>query len=57
MEIVTFSERVNIVEVGMLVEIPSEIQICQAISKLYKNKEEHPDKFCIRKIPFWNDRL
>ena len=45
MEIVTFSERVKVVEVGKLVEIPSEIQVHQAISKLYKNKEKHPDKF------------
>ena len=38
MEAVTFSERVKIVEVGNLVEIPSEIQVHQAISKLYKNR-------------------
>ena len=45
MEIVTFLERVKVVEVGNLVEIPSEIQIRQAISKLYKKREEDPDKF------------
>ena len=49
MEIVTFSERVQVVD---LVEIPSEIDVCQAISKLYKNKEEHPDKFAYIKFPF-----
>ena len=52
MEIVTFSERVQVVEVGNLVEIPSEIDVRQAISKLYKNKEEHPDKFAYVKFPF-----
>ena len=57
MEIVTFSERVKIVEVGNLVEIPSEIQVHQAISKLYKNKEEHPDKFAyVKSPPVWNDK-
>ena len=52
MEIVTFSERVRVVEVGNLVEIPSEIHVHHAISKLYKNKEEHPDKFAYVKFPF-----
>ena len=52
MEIVTFSERVKVVEVGNLVEILSEIQVRQAISKLYKNKEEHPDKFAYVKFLF-----
>ena len=51
-EIVTFSERVQVVEVGNLVEIPSEIHVCQAISKLYKNKEGHPDKFAYIKFLF-----
>ena len=53
MEIVSFSERVKIVEVGNLVEIPSEIQvrIHQAISKLYKKREDL-DKFSYRKFPF-----
>ena len=44
MEIVTFSESVKVVEFGGLVEIPSEIQVYQAVNKLYKQKEEHPDK-------------
>ncbi len=54
MEIVTFSEGVQVVEVGNLVEIPSEIDVCQTtiFSKLYKNKEEHPDKFAYIKFPF-----
>ena len=52
MEIVTFSEKVKVVEVGSLVEIPSEIQIRQAISELYKKKEEHPDTFSYIKFPF-----
>ena len=52
MEIVTFSERVKIIEVGNLVEIPSEIQVRQAISKRYKNKEERSDKFAYVKFPF-----
>ena len=43
--------RSKVVEVDNLVEIPSEIQVCQAISKLYKN-EEHPDKFAYVKFPF-----
>ena len=38
MEIVTFSEKVKVLEVGNLVETPSEIQVCQTITKLYKNK-------------------
>ena len=52
METVTFSERVKVVEVGNLVEIPSEIQVRQAISKLYKKKEEDPDKFSYIQFPF-----
>ena len=52
MEIVGLSERVKVVDVGKLVEIPSEIQVRQAISKLYKQKEEHPDKFSYIKFPF-----
>ena len=52
MEIVSLSERVMIVDVGKLVEIASEIQVRQAISKLYKQKEEHPDKFSYIKFPF-----
>ena len=52
MEIVTFLERVKVVEVGNLVEIPSEIQVRQAISKLYKKREEDPDKFSYIKFPF-----
>ena len=51
MEIVTFSEKVKVVEVGSLVEIPSEIQVRQAISELYK-KKEHPDTFSYIKFPF-----
>ena len=34
MEIVTFSQRVKVVEVSKLVEIPSEVQVRQAISRL-----------------------
>ena len=52
MEIVSLSERVKVVDVGKLVEIPSKIQVCQAISKLYKQKEEHPDKFSYIKFLF-----
>ena len=45
METVTFSERVKVVEVGNLVEIPSEIQVRQAISKLYKKRRRIQIKF------------
>ena len=34
MEVITLSERVKVVEVGTLIQIPSELLVCQAISKL-----------------------
>ena len=52
MDIVSLSERVEVVDIGKLVEIPSEIQVRQAISKLYKQKEEHSDKFSYIKFRF-----
>ena len=52
MDTVSLSERVEVVDVGKLVEIPSEIQVRQAISKLYKQTEEHSDKFSYIKFPF-----
>ena len=52
MEIVTFSQRVKVVEVSKLVEIPSEVQVRQAISRLYKKREKDPDKFSYIKFPF-----
>ena len=45
MEIVTFSEKVKVVEVGSLVEIPSEIQVRQAISELYKKRRSIQIRF------------
>ena len=48
----SLSERVKAVDVGKLVEIPSEIEVRQAVSNLYKQKEEHPDTFSYIKFPF-----
>ena len=49
MEVITVSEKRNVVEVSSLTEIPSELQVRQAISKLHK---EHPDKFSYITFPF-----
>ena len=52
MEVVTVSEKMEVVEVGSLTTIPSEPQVRQAISMLYKKQEEFPDKFSYIKFPF-----
>ena len=52
MEVITVTEKINIVEVSSLTEIPCEHQVRQAISKLCKKHEEHPDKFSYIKFPF-----
>ena len=52
MEILTVPERTKVVEVASLTENPSETQVRQAISKLYKTQKEHP-----RVISIWDDRL
>ena len=44
-EVITVSKQVEVVEIGNLVEIPSETQVRPAISKLYKIQKEFPDKF------------
>ena len=36
MEVITIPERIKVVEVGSLIEIPSQLQVCQAISMLCK---------------------
>ena len=47
-EVITVSKRMAIVDVESLAEIPTELQVRQAISELYK-KEEFSDKYsCIR---------
>ena len=45
MEVVTVLEKIEVVEVGSLTTIPSEPQVRQAISMLYKKQEEFPDRF------------
>ena len=52
MDIVSLSERIEVVDIGKLVEIPSEIQVRRAISKLYKQTEERSDRFSYIKFPF-----
>ena len=52
MEVITIPERIKVVEVGSLIEIPSQLQVRQAISMLCKKQEEHPDKFSYMKFPF-----
>ena len=52
MEVITIPERIKVVEVGSLIEIPSQLQVRQAISMLCKKQEEHPDKFSYIKFPF-----
>ena len=37
-EVITVSKRMAIVDVGSLAEIPTELQVRQAISELYKKK-------------------
>ena len=52
MEVITIPERIKVVEVGSLIEIPSQLQVRQAISMLCKKQEEYPDKFSYIKFPF-----
>ena len=52
MEIITVPERIKVVKVASLTEIPSETQVRQAISKMYKTQEEHPHEFSYMKFPF-----
>ena len=37
-EVITVSKRMAIVDVGSLAEIPTKLQVLQAISELYKKK-------------------
>ena len=46
------AQRVEVVELNSLIEIPSEVQVHQAISNLYKQKSDYPDKFSYIKFPF-----
>ena len=52
MEIFTVTEQEETVAISELTDIPSEVQIRQAISSLYKKKEECPDKYTYVKFPF-----
>ena len=52
MEVVTLPESIKVVEICSLTEIPSEPEVRQAISKLYKTRQEHPEKFSYVKFPF-----
>ena len=52
MEVITVSESVTVAEVDSLIEIPSEHQVRQAISKLCKKQEKYPDMFSYIKFPF-----
>lgn len=53
-EVIAVTERMDTVEVGRLAVISSEFQVHQAISKLYKTQEEHPNKFVYIQFPFGN---
>ena len=50
-EVITVSKRMAIVDVGSLAEIPTELQVHQAISELYK-KEEFSDKYSYIRFSF-----
>lgn len=52
MEVITVSESVTVAEVDSLIEIPSEHQVRQAISKLCKKQEKYPDMFSYIKFSF-----
>ena len=52
MEVITVTERPDVVELSRLTEIPSEFQVHQAMSKLQKKREEFPNKFTYIKFPF-----
>ena len=41
-EVITVSKRMAIVDAGSLAEIPTELQVHQAISELYKKKRNFP---------------
>ena len=49
--VITVSESVGVVQVDSLITIPSELQVRQAITKLYEKQEEFPDKFSYIKFP------
>ena len=51
MEVVTVPQRIKVVEIGSLTEIPSELQVRQAISNLRKQQGHHPDKFSYIQFP------
>ena len=52
MEVITVTERIDVVELSRLTEIPSEFQVHQAMGKLQKQREEFPDKYNYIKFPF-----
>ena len=52
MEVVTVPQRIEVVEFGSLIDIPSELQVRQAISDLYKQQSDYPDMFSYIKFPF-----
>ena len=47
MEVVTVPQKIEVVEVGSLIEIPSEHQVRQAISNLCKHQSDYPDMFSL----------
>ena len=52
MEVITVTKPVNTVANSFLTDIPSEIQVRQAIFSLYKKQEEFPDMYTYAKFPF-----
>ena len=52
MEVVTVPQRIEVVEFGSLIDIPSELQVRQAISNLCKHQSDYPDMFSYIKFPF-----
>ena len=52
MKVVSSAEVMQTVEIDTLAEIPSERQIIEAISILYKEKEKNPKNYVYIKFPF-----
>ena len=49
--VITVSKSIDVVQVDSVIKISSELQVCQAISKLYEKQEEFPDTFSYIKFP------
>ena len=52
MEVITVTKPVNTVAISSLTDIPSEIQVRQAIFSLYKKQEEFNDMYTYVKFPY-----